>query len=51
MKKTEKLILESILIAIEAIKDDICQDTDAEVNKTRAEAIETLTRAAKNIKK
>lgn len=51
MKKIKKLMAESILIAIEAIKDDICQDTDPEENKTRAEAIETLTRAIKNIKK
>lgn len=51
MKKTEKLMLESILLAIEAIKDDICQDRNEEKNKTRAEAIEVLARAAKLIKK
>ncbi len=51
MKKVEKLMLESILNAIEEIKDDICQDRDAEKNKTRAEAIEALARAAQNIKK
>lgn len=50
MKKTEKLMLERILNAIEEITDDICQDRDAEKNKTRAEAIEALARAVGNIK-
>lgn len=48
--KIKKLIRESILLAIEAIKDDICSDRDEEKNKARAEAIKTLTEAYKNVK-
>ena len=50
MRKEEKLIKESIVLAIDALKDDICQDRNAEINKIRAEAIKALTEAFKNIK-
>ena len=49
-RKEKQLIRESILLTIAAIKDDIRSNMDAEANKTRAEAIKTLTEAYKNVK-
>lgn len=49
-RKTKRLIREAILLSIDAIKDDITNDADQEANKTRAEAIKTLTEAYKNTK-
>lgn len=37
MNENGKLIKESIVLAIDAIKDDICEDRDPDNNKTRAE--------------
>lgn len=49
MNENGKLIKESIVLAIDAIKDDICEGRDPDNNKTRAEAIKALTEAYKNI--
>lgn len=49
MSKSSELIKESIVLAVDAIKDDICEDRDPDNNKTRAEAIKALTEAYKNI--
>lgn len=45
MNKTKKMIEESILFAIESIKEDITNTSDIEENKPRAEAIKTLAEA------
>ena len=45
MYKTKKLIAESILLAIDSIKEDITNTADIEENKPRAEAIKTLAEA------
>ena len=45
MNKTKKLIEESILLAIDSIKEDITNTTDIEENKPRAEAIKALAEA------
>lgn len=49
-RKEKKLIRESILFSIEALKDDLTGDRDQDANKTRAEAIKILTEAYKNVK-
>lgn len=43
--KTKKLMEQSILLAIDAIKTDICGTVDADENRTRAEAIKMLAEA------
>ena len=45
MNRTKKLIEESILLAIESIKEDITHCADIEQNKPRAEAIKALAEA------
>lgn len=45
MNKTKKMIEESILFAIESIKEDITNTSDIEENNPRAEAIKTLAEA------
>lgn len=45
MNKTKKLIEESILLAIESIKEDITNTSDIEENKPRSEAIKVLAEA------
>lgn len=45
MNKTKKLIEQSILLAIDSIREDITNITDIEENKPRAEAIKTLAEA------
>lgn len=45
MNKTKKLIEESILLAIDSLKDDIIRNADADENKTSAEAIKLLAEA------
>lgn len=49
-RKDKQLIRESIVLAIDALKDDITGSTDEGANKTRADAIKTLTEAFKNMK-
>lgn len=45
MKHTKDLIREAILLAIDALKDDICIEADPDKNLTRAQAIKKLTEA------
>ena len=45
MNRTKKLIEESILLAIDSIKEDITNTADIEENKPRAEAIKALAEA------
>ena len=45
MNKTKKLIEQSILFAIESIKEDITNTSDDLENKNRAEAIKLLSEA------
>ena len=49
-RNEKKLIKEAIVLAVSELKDDIFADADANANKTRAEAIRTLTEAFKNVK-
>jgi hypothetical protein len=45
MNKTKKLIEESILLAIDSLKDDIIRNPDVDETKTSAEAIKLLAEA------
>ena len=47
--KTKKLLQESILLAIDSIREDIQNTADQDENLTRAEAIKKLTEAFKNV--
>lgn len=50
INKTKKLVREAIFYAIDSIKEDICRDPSPEANNTRAEAIEKLAKAWKEIR-
>jgi hypothetical protein len=45
MNKVKRLMEESILLAIDSLKDDIIRNADVDENKTSAEAIKTLAEA------
>ena len=45
MNKTKKLIKETIMLAIDSIKEDITNTADDVENKNRAEAIKLLAEA------